>query len=124
MYSYLKDYAGLAALVGDRIYPVTAPQNVALPYCVYMRVSNVREYSHAGYSTLHRARMQVTCFAESYAQVKQTAAKVIAALEAWPGADENVLAALHQGERDVYDPSTGIYYVPVDFFVWHAGEAG
>ncbi|HBV97778.1 MAG: hypothetical protein JL50_02945 [Peptococcaceae bacterium BICA1-7] len=118
LYGYLSGYAGLIALVADRIYPLVAPQDVEKPYCVYMQVSNTRIHSHSGYSGLQRPRMQVSGIAETYPEAKAVADQVTAALEAWPGAD-NVKAAFFQNETDLYEEETGLFIVSVDFFIWH-----
>lgn len=116
LYSYLSTYAGLVALVDTRIYPLVGPQKVTAPYCTYQKISPGRMYSHSGFSGLSKPRMQVSCYGSTYAQVKAVAAQVIAAVEAWPGAS-NIQAAFVENELDMYDPETGLYHVPVDFFV-------
>jgi hypothetical protein len=118
LYSYLSTYAGLIPLVGDRIYPLVAPQSVQAPYCTYQKISSGRQYSHSGFSNLSRPRMQVSCFAPTYLQAKAVAIQVIAAIEAWPGSG-SVQAAFTENEQDLYDPDTKLYYIPVDFFVYY-----
>jgi len=79
--SYLRSYAGLAALVGQRIYPVRAPDNPRSPYVVY-RVSiqcentltesspldlavitatgcSTGDSTHAGYEQAHQVADQI-----------------------------------------------------------------
>ena len=118
LYGYLSTYAGLTALISTRIYPLVAPQNVTKPYCTYQKISLERKYSHGGYSGLQRPRLQVSCYAETYEQSRAVADQVIAALEAWPGA-ANIQAVFIENEIDLYDPDTGLQYIPVDFFCYY-----
>lgn len=119
LYAYMSTYAGLTELVGTRIYPLVAPQNVQKPYCTYQKISTGRQYSHSGYSGLQRPRMQVSCYAETYSQAKAVAAQVVAAVEAWSAANARVQAALQENEQDFYDEETKLYYVPVDIFCYY-----
>ena len=109
LFNKLKD----VNLVSNRVYAVKAPQGVDKPYIVYSKVSNQREYSHDGFADLSRARMQVSCYADSYGSAKQVAEEVISTLEGW----ENVSFLVN--EQDLYEEDTGIYHVPVDFFIWY-----
>lgn len=119
LYSRLSTYADLATLVSTRIYPFVAPQSVNKPYCTYQKISSGRMYSHSGYSGLQRPRMQVTCYAETYAQAKAVAAEAIAAIEGWPAANASVQSAFFENEEDFYDEETKLYQIPVDFFVYY-----
>lgn len=123
LYSYLSTHAGLASLIGIRIYPVQSPQKVACPYCVYFKVSPGRSYTHQGHSPPDRPRMQVSCFGNTYASAKAVAAQVIAAMEAWPAANSSVQAVLLDDEFDMEDNAemgqTGIYHAVTDWIVWY-----
>lgn len=116
LYSYLSGHAGLSALVGNRIYPVVAPQGVTKPYCVCKKVSNARQYAMGGIVAAQRHRFQVSCFGTTYSSAKNVAAQVTAALEAWKAAE--VLAAFAINEIDMYEQDTGLYHIPVDFYIW------
>lgn len=119
LYSQLSTYEGLTALVKTRIYPLVAPQTVQVPFCVYTKISNERQYSHGGFSNLERVRMQVSCYAETYAGTRAVVAQVIAAIAAWPAVNAKVQAALQENEVDFYDDGTQLYHLPVDFFIWY-----
>ncbi len=106
------------ALVSDRVYGGTAPQGVARPFIVFYKVSPTRDYTHGGYSGLHRPMMQISCLANTYDSAKDVVAQVITAMESWPGSD-NVDAAFVEGEIDMYEQDTGLYHCLVDVFVWN-----
>jgi hypothetical protein len=125
LYAYLAAYAGLAALVSDRIYPVIAPQGSTKPCLVYTKIGNDRKHSMQGYSGLQETRIQISCFAELYETVgavvgaKDVAAQVVAAMEAWEGS-AGIQAVFPAGERDMYEPDTELYHIPLDFIIWHS----
>lgn len=116
LYSCLKNCAGLSALVGDRIYPVRAPQGVTAPFCVYTKISNNRQYAMGGYANVQRHRFQVSCYGATYSSAKNVAAQVTAALEAWVA--NEIKAAFAINEIDMYEKDTGLYHIPVDFYIW------
>ena len=123
IYSYLSAYAGLIALIGDRIYPLKAVQEVTCPYVVFFKVSNIRQHSHDGFSTLQKSRYQCSCYATRYFTsgstigAKNVAEKVIEALEAW--SSSTIKAVIPEDDKDLLDPATGLYHVPVDVMIWY-----
>lgn len=119
LYSYLSGYAGLTALVDKRIYPFLAPQGVSAPYCVYSKIGNQRQYSHDGYSTLQRPRVQISCFAATYVTAHAIAEQIVAAMEAWPDTNADVQVVFEENEIDDYEPDTKLHHAAVDFFIWY-----
>jgi hypothetical protein len=116
--SLLSNHDGLTAIVGDRIYPGgKAPQTITPPFLVHMKISDVREYSHQGFSGLSRMRIQVSCFAGMYVTVKTMAAMVTDIMESWSAA--KVQAVFREDEQDMYDETTAIFHIPLDFIVWY-----
>lgn len=60
----LDQTTGLGEFVGDRIFPVVAPQNTPLPVVIY-EIPSVKHCMHLrGGSGLGRAILDVACFAE------------------------------------------------------------
>lgn len=114
--AYLLGYAGLAALVGTRIHGGGAPQGETVPYCVYVKISNVRQYAMGGYAGIQRHRMQISCYGATYDSAKAVAAQVIAALEPWSSTE--VQAAFQEDEEDIHEPETKLHHIPVDFLIW------
>lgn len=126
LYGHLSTYAGLTPLTGTRIYPMKAPPGTASPYCTYQVVSDLRQYSHAGYSGLSRYRVQVSCFANDtkagapgYPSVKAVAAQVLAAMEAWHSSNPKVQSCLLDGDHDEFEESVSACHIPLDFIVWY-----
>lgn len=117
VYTQLSNHAGLTALVGVKIYPLIAPQGAQAPFVVYQKVSRIPAYSHSGYSTYQKVRLQISCFAETYLEAKNIAAQVVDAMETWPDANAKVMSVFLDDETDIYDERTMLYHVPVDFIV-------
>ena len=111
LYSYLTGYAGIAALVMARVYPLKLPQNPTLPALTYQRVSDAPEYSHDPGAS-HMPRVQVTCWAATYGGVEALTTQVNLASEAWHVAMGG--AAFVENIIDLSDPETGVYQVAVD----------
>jgi hypothetical protein len=80
IYNTLMANAALVALVGDRIYPVIAPQDVAEPFVVYERLPTEMEYTQDGLADLQTARFRFTSSAMLYANCVSTDAAIRNAL--------------------------------------------
>lgn len=121
IYERLTTYAGLAALVGARVYPVILPQSPALPAVTYTKVTNEHVQSHGGASGLAMPRFQVDSWATTYASAKAVAEQVRLALLGFRGAVAGVLigGVLAETETDVYEPETRIYRVSQDYRIAH-----
>lgn len=113
LYQCLLGHAGLAALVGNRIYPNRAPQNCAMPAVVYQQVSDRRTYAKDGYAGLAWPLFQISCYAETYEQAEAVRAQVEAALHACPSAfDVLVVETVRlEGATDQYEDGPGLHRV-------------
>jgi len=84
IYSILSGNVGVSALIGTRIYPDIAPQNVAYPFAVYSVNGTLPTDTKDGVSPLDVIDLGVVVYAESY-DATQTIAKAIrTALDAKP----------------------------------------
>jgi hypothetical protein len=114
LFTHLSTAAGMVALVGTRIYPVTLPQQPTLPAVVYQMISSApiqdRSAMAAGFT---RSRFQFTVWASS----DTSAAAVMAALRVAIGTFADV--ALEQGARMEYEPDTTRWQGMLDYFIWH-----
>lgn len=85
VYSLLSNDAGVAALVGDRIFPDVSPQRTPSPFVVYSTVSS-SSYRHVkGPSGRATPRYQFDCYAESRLDADRLATAVRIALEGFTG---------------------------------------
>lgn len=106
LFTRLSTFAGLTALVSTRVYPGVAPQNAALPFVTYRRVSAVRPWGMGSDAGIVMARVQLDTFALSYAAARSVAEQVRGALQRWrdEAAAVPVLDCTIEGETDLYEP--------------------
>ena len=111
MFAALSGASAVTALVGTRIYPVTIPAGKSLPAITYFRVSGTPERRlNNGGSSGQRVRVQVDCWATTYAAAKSAAAAV-------------QTAAIAAGfafvqDRDLHEEDLNIFRVSMDFMGW------
>lgn len=107
-------------VAGQRVYPLSLPQNAVLPAVVVQRVSGLPDYTHDGDSGLEPGRFQFTSWAESYAAAKATALSVKAALSGYKGSMGTVTvgASFIANELDLNDPDSNLRRVIVDARIW------
>lgn len=111
--SILSGHSGVSGLIGTRLYPVVIPQDKTLPAVAYQKISATRVHTLAGPTNLAHPRVQLTCWALTYAEAKQVIEQVRAALYgAWPG-------AIIMDLPDRYESDTRRFGVAVDVRVLH-----
>lgn len=103
---------------GDRVYGMKAPAGTDRPYIVFYVVSDTKHKAHDGYTGLARPRVQVSCYGDTFQQVGELAEEVTELFKDW----SDVSVAMHENEVDQYDEDTGLYHIPVDFFIQHKEE--
>lgn len=109
--------SAVSNLVGSRIYPLRATQDVEFPAIVYRRISTTgRDLTHSGPVTSATARFQFDCFSDSALQAKQLATAVLRALQDYSGTviGETIMRAQCVNEADAVDLDLG-FFVPIDF---------
>lgn len=114
--------SAVTAICGQRITWGRRPQGEALPAIMLTVVSAPREYQLAGPAGLKEARVQVDCWAETYAASKSLARAVNDQLGGARFA--SVQGAFLDTERDRSDLDAGgkwTHCTSLDFRVW-AGE--
>jgi hypothetical protein len=65
----LKAVPNIASIVGDRIYPVEAPDAATFPLVVVTKAGGVGETDMQGEAGLEGARVQIDCYAIGYAEM-------------------------------------------------------
>lgn len=92
IYDRLRDAAGdLYPLVGLRIYPVIAPQNVTFPCVTWQRISSERVTAMGSDPGLVRMRVQVDGWASTYESARLIAEAIRTRLERWRNASAPVV---------------------------------
>jgi len=88
LYGYLSTYAGLTALVSDRVYAFRIPQGATLPCVTFQRIDTPRILAHdtSGIgSNLAYPRFQFDAWATTYASAKAINDQIRAALNGKTG---------------------------------------
>jgi hypothetical protein len=115
---------GVAAIAGARVFPGSRPQGAALPAVVLNRISGGPLYADDGEVGLEQARIQIDCWAESYAAAKLLARAVTASLSAFEGTvgattfqfiELDIEQDLREGGGDA---ASYPFRTALDFLVW------
>lgn len=115
--TYLLADATVASLIGTRMFPVKLPQNPTFPAVMIQTISGERVHSTDGASGLAGPRIQIDCWAESYADADAVFEAVRKRLDGKGNGD--IQGMFIQSERDDFDFELGIYNRSMDVFVWH-----
>lgn len=102
------------------IYPVMLPQNPTLPAITYFKVSGRRVHSSTQALRLSGPRIQIDCWALTYAAAHALAELVRKRIDAYRGAmgSQDVQGVFFETERDLYEPDPKQFRVSRDYFVW------
>lgn len=117
MYESLGGFAGISALVGARVYPDIAPQDVARPFVVWQEINTEQMNSLAGSvesGGLTNYLIEATCWAATGAGARNLDAQVRAAMIA----ATQFKSVLSDGQSLGFDPDTKLYGYQSDFSVW------
>ncbi len=102
-------------VVRDRVYFPPGPQGGVLPYLTVRKISEVKDYTHDGPSGLSALRFQVSVFGKNYVDAKRAAVDVKTAMDSWRA--DGIKFAPLENETDLYEESTKLYHIPLDFFI-------
>jgi hypothetical protein len=121
MHAALTGDAGVAALVGARVYPVQAPQEAPAPFIVFGRVATQRFPTLDDRRGLAQPRIEVGCWAETFDAARALANAVRLALDGLRGtvAGIEVLATRLDAERDDRNDEAHLYRCGLEFVITH-----
>jgi hypothetical protein len=128
----LSAWAPLVQLLGSSagapaVYPVRLPQAPALPAVTYLDVSAVDDLNTSGASGLRFARVQIDCWASTYASGKAVLAEVRRALHSLTGsmaAGVSVQLCEVGGDRTSFYADVALYTASADAEVWFEERTG
>jgi hypothetical protein len=81
LYHKLSTYAGLTALVSDRIYPQRVPKSDSTPYVVFDVLDNPAGYQQSGYNSFGTMTVEISSVGVTIAECASVRAQVFAALD-------------------------------------------
>ena len=116
----LEASTGVTALVGGRIYAMTASQGAAMPAITYQKISPGLMHTLQMAEPVARPRLQVNCWADTYSVAKAVAGEVRSALN---GYDDGTVAAMIIDERDLLNPDSLRECVSQDYAIWERRES-
>lgn len=126
----LVGFAGLYALVADRVFQGHLPQNAVLPAVSFFRVSTPPRTSCMGVDAgVVRGRFQIDCWSElavdapaaAYPQVRAIADQVLAAMRRWGTAGPPAVTdTFIVNEHDLADSAEGTYHIAIETEVIYA----
>lgn len=124
LYNRLSTYAGLTALVSTRIYPLVLPQDPTLPAVTYQTIGRSMEDVRGSGPRYAETRIQIDCWAATYASAKSVAEQVRAALQDYTGTMGGVggvpvLDGDAVNEIDLYEPDALLHRVMVEALITH-----
>jgi hypothetical protein len=119
LFTRMSTFAGLSALIGTRIYPAPAAQDVAGDYVTIQQISGPRQYAMGGATGLVDARFQVDCWSGSSVGVRALAEQVRLALSHYHGTSDSVTVdlVLLENEQKLYDEEAELHRVIHDYVV-------
>lgn len=121
LYTQLTTFPGLAALIGDRVYPQQLPQGVQLDAITYTNISLApvqdRDSRAATYS---RDRYQIDGWSASFDGAVALRRQIVLAMGAWRVTSApRVDVALLAGGRGDLEAEAGRYRVTLDYMISH-----
>lgn len=110
IFALLQANAAVTGIVGDRVYPIVAPEGTAAPYIIYTRISSAPTVDLSGATRAEDHRVQVDVYADTFAGVHTLADAAQAAL-----ADAGMPLGVN---LDTQDQDTGLFRVSFDQSIW------
>jgi hypothetical protein len=93
---------GASTTAGTRVYWVDRPQAASLPAVTLQVISDLREQHLKGFQSIRETRVQIDCWADTYAQVTALKEAVLAAVvPEQTGNGIRFHRAIIDGERDL-----------------------
>ncbi|MDL1909694.1 DUF3168 domain-containing protein [Chloroflexi bacterium CFX6] len=110
--SEITELPGVAGLIGDRVYPVAAPQTSASPFITYRRVTGEVQYTHEGESRIQRARFQLSAIADTYETVIELAEAIRSGLSGKRSLGNGIIqlnGIFFMDPEDTWNRETGLF---------------
>ena len=120
----LKTEAGVLAIIAGKVYPIMVPDGTVLPYITYHTITDLSINHATGATEGNTDRIQVDCWAATYAGVKALANAVKTALKNWTDTTDSphVTSCHYESgtdlpEQPVPGREIGRYRVSQDYFL-------
>jgi hypothetical protein len=120
VYTRIKNYAGVSAIVGTRVYLAPVPQNTSYPLVTYQEIDCIEDLTFGSSTSMPVSRYQFDCWASTAATARALADQVFLSLHNYAGTSDSIVIknSLFDGKRPMdYDPSEGVYRYIVEFLI-------
>lgn len=107
LYAHIVADAGVSPLIGTRLYPSSAPQDVTTPFVIYYEFATPRDQTFNGIA-VHRPRIQWSIYADHYDDCLDISGALQTALLAFES------PVIFEDERAYHDVTTGLYRRDLD----------
>jgi hypothetical protein len=117
IYSLLSGTTAITEIVGEKIFPLQAPQPTGFPYIIYSRVSGGQVSGLDGYLNLENPRIQIDMYSTSYAQAKVCADTIHDTMN-----EATDFKSILISDNDLFDDDfrdKGSFRVSMDFSCWN-----
>ncbi len=117
LYTFLTSHTGIAALVGDKVYPIRAPDSPTLPLLVFREMYTDHLHELQADNALIVPSYEIEAHAESHVAARALMRTVEAALKNYTGAMTTcqVQAVLMSGGAEDYEPEGGYFWRSKEF---------
>lgn len=121
VYSLLSGADGLAKLTNGRVFPIVAPQNVKRPFITYERSSTERVAALSNDTDVARGIFQISAWSDNRDEAVDVALQVRTIMQRYRGTASGIIIddIYIQNEVDLYDSSTKLFQVSIDFEIWY-----
>lgn len=125
LFSLITTDAGVAALMGTRLYPSILPQDAVLPAGTYQRIAGPVGYAHDGEAGVDFVLMQVSLFDDVLLDLIALREAVRSAVSGYRGtvASETFDGVRVMNQLQDFDVDTTLYVVHLDLMVPHRSGA-
>lgn len=105
----------VTALIGTRFYPLRLPQGPTFPAVTYQTIFGTSLVTHQGAADYGRRRLQLDCWAQSYAVAVAIKEAIREALLDDPGLEGTRII----NDMDVPEPEPVIWRRMLEISIWH-----
>lgn len=113
IYTALTNDATVTGLIGARVYPVIAPQNITKPYAVFRRITGLSVNGLDGELGTTNGRFEINVYAETYAQTKIISEAIKEAMKS-----SSLRSVLIYDQDLDYEEEVELYRLMLEFRVW------
>lgn len=111
--------SSVTTLCSTRIYPVIAPQDTIAPFVVFGIVSSIPTNTKDRISEVDTMRVQVDCYAKTYAGAEALASACRLAMDGQTGTKGGVQVdgVAYEMEEDMIEEDLDLFRKSMDFFI-------